>query len=144
MAKQIQRRFQGNYNRLPIPGETNSLPSITVPDMAMSIQEIFQRFASGRPVNFNNNLVYGDDLGGDEFYPDLRTYDLTEMQELAEANNERIASLKKELEDKKRKRDEYRLRKQIEKEEAANNVTKNENKVKINRNFDETDSSSAQ
>jgi len=77
-------------------GENNNQPSLTVPDMAMSVQEILQRFATGRPIpDFSNNLHYG----GEDYYPDMKKLDLVEQQEIIEINNRRI----QELEDKIRR-----------------------------------------
>lgn len=56
-------------------------PSMTVPDQAMSVKEIMDRFVRGIPMEAGKVPIYE----GEEFIPDWQKMDLTEKQEYAEA-----------------------------------------------------------
>lgn len=71
---------------IPYEGEINNEPSLTVPDQALTPLEILQRFTQGRSVPRSNQLVYT----GDHETPDLRSMDLTEIDEMARNTAERI------------------------------------------------------
>lgn len=83
-------KFKHNYNGSLFPeytGEINTDPSMTVPDMSMSIQEIMQRHVQGRPYpKGNKNLLYTGDVPS----PDTRTMDITEIDAMKERNLELI------------------------------------------------------
>jgi len=82
-----------NYE--PEVGEINDQPDMTVPDMSMSIREIMLRYASGQPLSLNTHLHYG----GDEYYPDPREMDLTDIDDLKERNALRIKELEQKRQD---------------------------------------------
>lgn len=86
------------------PGEKNGEPSMTQPDMTMSISEILNRFAAGRPPSFQQNLRYT----GEEFRPEMRGMDLVEQNELIKANAARISELETSYKEKQQKRSEAR------------------------------------
>lgn len=89
------------YNSKDFPGEKNSDPSLTVPDMAMSPAEIMRRFAQGRGVPQSPNLVFT----GDEYLPDMRTMDLVDIENLTAENQHKIKMLSAQLqEEEKRKK----------------------------------------
>lgn len=90
-------RFKTQWDSVPDPGEVNDEASMTVPDQAMSVQEIMLRFTSGRPVNLNSELMYTDD----QLLPDLARMDFVERQELIEANAERIKNLQAQVDEKR-------------------------------------------
>lgn len=54
---------------------TNTEPSLTVPDMAMSVEEIMQRFTRGQTVTEFEPMYY------DEEIPDIDAMDLAELHE---------------------------------------------------------------
>lgn len=68
-------------------------PSMTVPDQALSIKELYERYALGRPLDVHEyNGTYEFDLNDpDDFDVDLRheapDYDLTDLVELRHENN---------------------------------------------------------
>lgn len=101
-------RFQTQWDYAEEVGEVNTEPSMTVPDMSMSINEIMLRYAQGRPLVKSNHLHYG----GDTHYPDPRTMDITEVEEMRERNAHKIKELEelrdKEIEEHKAKRKEKR------------------------------------
>lgn len=65
--------------------ELNTMPSETIPDQSMSVEEIVRRFASGMPLNGGEPLFADDDDSEDldsvEGY-NLATLDLSELAEL--------------------------------------------------------------
>lgn len=64
------------FNYKPSPGKRFTQKSITIPDDAMSIREIMNRFSRGIPVP-NERPVYYE---GDVLNPDLNTMDLTDLE----------------------------------------------------------------
>lgn len=82
-----------NFNPDDFPGEVNELPSCTVPDQALSLEEILTKYASGGAMYGNPNLVYGSDLEFD--YPvDPRTMDLADLDALRREVQEHIDMLR--------------------------------------------------
>lgn len=74
--------------------ELNTLPSLTVPDQSMSVDEILQRFATGRPIpDLSSKMTYT----GDQYLPDLKRLDLVEQQELIDRNKQHINDLEGRL-----------------------------------------------
>jgi hypothetical protein len=68
--------------------EKNFGPSLTIPDQAMSVREILQRFANGLPLGGSNEPIWeGED--GDGIDP--RRLDLAERQELEIAARQELA-----------------------------------------------------
>lgn len=69
--------FQTPWNLHHVIGEVNNLPSQTVPDQAMSIGEIMQRFTHGLTVQGREPLYEPEnDL------PDPKKLDLVDLQEM--------------------------------------------------------------
>ncbi|QCS37364.1 hypothetical protein [Tortoise microvirus 93] len=66
-------------------------PSETVPDQTLSLQEILYRHSRGLPIPSLSGTYSDEDL------PDLRTLDLSEIQEIKERNIDRIAQLRDEI-----------------------------------------------
>lgn len=64
------------YNTAPDPGIAVSGVSMTVPDQALSIREILQRYTRGMPLGGGRPPVFDED---EEYLPDPRTLDLTEI-----------------------------------------------------------------
>lgn len=91
--------FQTLYNQADFPyeQEKNVAPSMTVPDMAMSLSEIMRRSSRGLDVFGNKNPKYDDD---DEAYdidfitPDFNKLDLAERQQLAAEAKEEVERLR--------------------------------------------------
>lgn len=67
-------------NYTPTVGEINDMPSMTVPDQAMSMAEILSRFARGLPIEAGRVPIYDEEND----LPDIRTLDLVERADLAE------------------------------------------------------------
>lgn len=69
-------------------GEINVRASLTVPNEAMSLREIMDRYARGLPLTKSNRTeIYH---GEEEEMPDLRKMDLSEIHDLAQANSQRL------------------------------------------------------
>lgn len=99
----LQKRvIRTPFNYVQEAGEDNSGELLTMPDMAMSVQEIMHRFRTGRSVPESSDLQYH----GDNFLPDVRKLDLVEQAELLEAARERVVKLEAEIADKQKLRSE--------------------------------------
>jgi len=80
----------------------NEQPSNAVPNQSLTIQEIYRRYASGRPLNGIKVTDYDDDgegheLSFDDFLPNMATMDLADRQALLEAAKEHMDDVKKRL-----------------------------------------------
>jgi hypothetical protein len=69
--------------------EQSTKPSMTIPDQALTVKEILQRFARGIPLE-QHNAIYEDVESPDDFLPDPRTMDLAERQQYAEMVKEEL------------------------------------------------------
>lgn len=81
----------GNSTRL----EVNTKVSMTVPDMALSVREIMQRYASGTLDQIQNELYYSEDL------PDLRGLDISQVMEMKKEAQADVKRLQQEIKDRK-------------------------------------------
>lgn len=72
-------RTPWNAAEFPQRGEVNNKPSLTIPDEALTIREIIERYVRG--INFPGSgpAVYDEDEGG--YFPDLSHMDLADQQE---------------------------------------------------------------
>jgi hypothetical protein len=84
--------------------EVNNEPSETVPDQAMSIRTILERYSRGLPISGERTPIWqqGDDYND---LPDLRTLDLSERQEFTEQYQQELKSLQKTLKSEKKHSD---------------------------------------
>ena len=85
--------------------------SITVPDQAMSVPDLIARHNRGQSVKMRQP-IYSDDE-----FPDLKTLDIAERQELAEQTNDFIKNTRSDLqkaEDMKRKKESDAKNKKID------------------------------
>lgn len=95
-------QYKSRNNAEPAKGEVNYSPSLTIPNEAMSLREIMDRYARGLPLSRSNKTeVYH----GEEEMPDLHTMDLSEIHDLAEANTARL----KDYNDFQRRQQEQQL-----------------------------------
>lgn len=87
--------------------EHNYLPSLTVPDMTMTVSEILQKHAIGQPImgQAGEPLYYDD-----EELPDPKKMDITELHEYMEDNKRIIA----QAEEENRRMQEEQKRRNIE------------------------------
>lgn len=49
------------FQRKKIKGAVNTLPSLTMPDMALSMRQILERFARGQSIPQNNTAHYSEE-----------------------------------------------------------------------------------
>lgn len=85
------KKIVSMLNYSPSVGEVNNEPSMTVPDQAMSIQEMLERFARGLPVGGARAAFYDEEND----LPDLRTLDLEERAQLAMSYQDELRELRK-------------------------------------------------
>lgn len=107
------------YNYRGPQMEKNSGVSRTVPDLTLSMRQILERHGAGLPINPPRELVY-DDEDDPTYYPDPRTLDLAEIQQMqADAENE-IAAVKQKLNDlaKQRKQAQIEAQQKAAREKA--------------------------
>lgn len=78
-------RFKSNWNydKNSIQGEVNEKPSLTIPDMSMSISEMIQKLRIGTlPADFVREVLYSDSNDFDEVVDELvDSYDISDKVE---------------------------------------------------------------
>lgn len=67
--------------------------SLTVPDETMTIQQMVARAQRGQAV-----VAPSSDYTGDDHFPDLKTLDLAELEELARENQDLIKTMQEDQE----------------------------------------------
>jgi hypothetical protein len=78
------KKFNTILNYKEYKGQVNKQKSLTVPDQALSIKEIMNRYARGLPIEQFKPL-YDENIDEDsEYIPDPRTMDLADRQEFKE------------------------------------------------------------
>ena len=89
--------------------EKNFGPSLTVPDQAMSVRQILERYANGLPLGGSKEPIYeGED--GDGIDP--RRLDLAERQELEIEARRELAEIEERLKSKKVEKSKSKLTEQ--------------------------------
>lgn len=86
-------RTKRNYDANEQLYEWSPLPSLTIPDQALTMSEIMSRFAQGLPVHGEKVPVYN----GDEELPDFQRMDLADKQEYLELNAAYVEEIKQRL-----------------------------------------------
>lgn len=87
----MKRKYVNVANVQPSKGRKMGGPILVVPDDAMTPKEIQLRFMQGKSVPVFNPSYSDEDL------PDLKSMDLTEIQELQDDLNDRIKAATEEL-----------------------------------------------
>jgi len=82
-----------NAHKYPEPCWKTALPSLTLPDNGMSLQEIVRRFAQGAPVPGAKQPIFN----GDEDLPNLRTMDLADREAFLDQVNQEIIEIKERI-----------------------------------------------
>lgn len=80
--------------------EINNQPSVTKPDLSLTIQEILMRYTQGRPVPQLSDYDYHGDLN----LPDVRTLDPVDREALYEYAKRQVVELTKSVDEKKKAR----------------------------------------
>lgn len=80
-----------NFKEQPIVGEINNSPSLTQPNEVLSIKELLARHLKGIPVDssFGEGTYLGDDLD----IPDIRSMDLSEIEDMRDQYRDAITRL---------------------------------------------------
>lgn len=91
-----EMKFRTAFNYVQSKGEVNTEPSMTVPDQAMTIKEILQRFAQGLPLEGARVEIYDED-DEVEGLPDLSNMDLAEREEAILQMGLELEELKEKL-----------------------------------------------
>lgn len=103
----MKQKFQTQWKRHQVEGESSTKPSETVPDQSMPIIEIMRRYASGLPLGGMKNPVYqGEDSG---IPPNWDKMDLSEKMDFKEANAERINEMRTDLQHQANKTGKYKI-----------------------------------
>lgn len=79
-----------NYDHMKTKYEVFTKPSMTVPDMTLTVREIFNRYARGAALPVKN--IYYDET---EDMPDVRTLDLAEQEVWREIAEDEILKIRK-------------------------------------------------
>ncbi|QCQ85008.1 hypothetical protein [Blackfly microvirus SF02] len=88
----VRNAYNSKY--FPKGYETDFGPSEAVPDQAMSMRTIFERFAVGLPLGGAKIPMYDEE----NTLPDIRTLDLAEIQEMKENFTNEIVQIKQKRE----------------------------------------------
>lgn len=80
-----------NYDHENHIGEINTLPSLTVPDQSMSVQEILDRYARGLPIGGSRVPIFDEE----DDMPDTTHMDLADIQMLKETYADELQIIEK-------------------------------------------------
>lgn len=97
-------------------GKVFTQKSITIPDEAMSIREIMNRFSRGIPVP-NERPIYFE---GDVLNPDFNQMDLTEMEDYQKQMVDRLSQMRNSV---KQEKEEQKEQNKEEAESESTNLT---------------------
>lgn len=98
-------RTQHNYKHNPVPGESEFGLSQTVPDQALSIRQIHERYIRGQPLSeYERPAHYTEDSElDDQMGIDMNALDLTEIDMLSKESAANLIRVKKLSDAKKAK-----------------------------------------
>lgn len=99
----IRTRFTSMF--LPKNMEINDEPSMTVPDMSMTVGELVKRFAQGLPLDGGKTPLWEEE--GD--MPDMVKLDLAERQQVIEEAVEEIKTIEKRVKERKQRGQQMEL-----------------------------------
>lgn len=92
--------WKNHYNTKPDPGQINTMPSQTIPDQGMSIEEIIKRSVAGLPLSGQRIPFFSEDPENDLLQGvNPATLDISELQDLKKFANDRIKLLREEIKD---------------------------------------------
>lgn len=122
MSKQKELMFQTPWNRVINNNcyETPKMPSRTIPDMTLSIQEIIKRHATGAPLGnlekvgmyeSEENAPEDDDILTDGVDP--RTLDIHQRYELFQESKRLVKEYRDQMKELEQKRKKHKERAEI-------------------------------
>lgn len=125
----IRTHFNSKY--FPKKQEKTDKPSLTVPDQAMSVQELIKRFASGLPLTAARVPLYD----GEEETIDLDRLDLVERKEILDEARREMLDIDKRVKERrmlaeKQKLDEIIERRVAERESKKKQIEELEKEIK--------------
>jgi len=126
----IQIRNMLNYDYTQQKKQRSGGVSLSVPDQAMSVREILTRYARGLPLGGQKAELWD---GEEEYIPDPKTLDLSEMEDLKNEATELFTKVKNDKSAKAKKAEERKIRDQIKKEleqSQSPNIERSENPSK--------------
>lgn len=87
--------FQTNYNAVPRLGESNNLPSKTIPGDSYTIRELMEKFARGQIPPIAKQTYFDDPEDFDEIDPTKDpSFDLSDATQMRESLDEGFRSKK--------------------------------------------------
>lgn len=86
-----------NYDHEKQQYEENNQKSLTIPDQAMSIKEILNRFARGLDVEGFKPVYDDDDITLDDYLPNPQTMDLAEREEYTQQLQAELTELRNQF-----------------------------------------------
>jgi len=115
-------KFQTHFANHPEPEirfeKKSSLPSMTIPDQSLTVQELFRRNAKGLALGGNIHSEYDSDEKGqidfDDFLPNTDRMDLADRQEFMEKAKEHLDEVKKKLNALASAREKQRKQRELE------------------------------
>lgn len=96
-------KFKTEYNQEEFPRvqEKNETPSMSIPDMSLSVQELLRRFSNGMPIVGNNPGSYDyEDNESEEhefLLPNLEAMDIYEREQLLIKVREMVENTRAEI-----------------------------------------------
>lgn len=88
-------RTMFNAVNLPRYREVNTMPSLTLPDQSLSIQQIMEKHRRGYPIDARREPQYL----GDEYVPDIKHLDLAEQAEILHEARETVRQTEKNIQE---------------------------------------------
>lgn len=133
----VQPKFKSHYNSHFFPKQkeivNQTQPSLTVPNQSMTIQEIYKRFASGRPLSGVSDRDYDYDgvnqhgFDFDDIMPDISKMDLADRQEILENAKLELDEVKRRLDSIARARKQQADKKQADLEKKIKELEDRQN-----------------
>lgn len=96
--------------------EVNELPSLTVPDMAMTVKEILIRHSQGLPFEAGKVPIFDDAQDFDDYLPNLALLDISERQELLERSTAYMKKHQQQQQRLRKDKEEKLLQEKVRKE----------------------------
>lgn len=115
----MKYKTQFTHREFKHDNEVNTQPSMTVPDQSLSVKELMERYAKGLPLEGEKVSYYH----GEEFVPDLKKMDLSEIDDLKAQNAENIINMQKDIQAKRKSAAEKKQRELWEKEQKEKEST---------------------
>lgn len=107
--KQFVTPYNGNHK---VKGEVITMKSATLPDEALSMRQIFEKFANGSPLEGKEEIYFEDNV-----YQNVEKMDLADVERLKDAYKEQQQEAEQKLDAIAAKRKRDKLKESIKKEQ---------------------------